>query len=174
MSGDALILDQSGVSILALSAAAPVVRREPEPADPAAPSPGARYVPATHHNLVDPFLAFWLRYGGVDTFGYPQTEPFIEDAHLVQYTDRALLELVDGRVVLAPLGQWLTAGRRFSGVAPFASTATRLYVARTGHRLSGGFLSYWRKHNGPVILGAPISEVVVEGNGDGSGRRYPL
>jgi hypothetical protein len=133
-----------------------------------------RYFPATHHNLVDPFRAFWLRYGGVDTFGYPQTEPFIEDAHLVQYTDRALLERVDGRVVLAPLGQWLTAGRRFSRVAPFASTATRLYVARTGHSLSGGFLTYWKNHNGPVILGDPISEVVVEGNGDGSGRRYPL
>jgi hypothetical protein len=173
-SGDALILDQSGVSILALSAGAPVVRREPEPADPAAPSPGARYFPATHHNLLDPFLTFWLRYGGVDAFGYPQTEPFVEDTHLVQYTDRALLELVDGRVVLVPLGRWLTAGRRFSRVAPFASTATRLYFARTGHSLSGGFLTYWKNHNGPVVLGAPISEVVVEGNGDGSGRRYPL
>ena len=85
-SGDALILDQSGVSVLALSAGAPMLRREPQPADPAAPSPGARYFPATHHNLVDPFRAFWLRYGGVDTFGYPQTEPFVEDAHLVQYT----------------------------------------------------------------------------------------
>jgi hypothetical protein len=173
-SGDALILDQSGVRALALSAGAPMLRREPEPADPAAPSPGARYFPATHHNLVDPFLAFWLRYGGVDTFGYPQTEPFIEDAYLGQYTDRALLERVNGRVVLAPLGRWLTAGRRFPRVAPFASTATRLYFARTGHSLSGGFLTYWKNHNGPVILGAPISEVVVEGNGDGSGRRYPL
>jgi hypothetical protein len=162
------------VSILALSAGAPMLRREPKPAAPAAPSPGARYFPATHHNLVDPLRAFWLRYGGVDTFGYPHTEPFIEDAHLVQYTDRALLELVDGRVVLAPLGRWLTAGRRFSRVAPFASTATRRYFARTGHSLSGGFLTYWKNHNGPVVLGAPISEVVVEGNGDGSGRRYPL
>ena len=25
-----------------------------------------------------------------------------------------------------------------------------------------------------MVLGAPIAEVVVEGNGDGSGRRYPL
>jgi hypothetical protein len=150
------------------------VRREPQPADPAAPSLGARYFPATHHNLADPFLAFWLRYGGVDAFGYPQTESFIEDAYLVQYTDHALLERVDGRVVPAPLGRRLTAGRRFSRVAPFASTATRLYFARTGHSLSGGFLTYWKNHNGPVVLGAPISEVVAEGNGDGSGRRYPL
>jgi DNA-binding beta-propeller fold protein YncE len=65
-SGDALILDQSGMSMLALSAGAPMLRREPEPADPAAASPGARYFPATHHNLVDPLRAFWLRYGSVD------------------------------------------------------------------------------------------------------------
>jgi hypothetical protein len=114
-----------GVNFLALNAVAPISRRGPQPADPAAPSPGARYFPATRHNLAGPFLSFWLHYGGVDAFGYPQTEPFREDAHLVQYTERALLELVNGHVVLAPLGQWLTAGRRFPRVAPFASTATR-------------------------------------------------
>ena len=92
----------------------------------------------------------------------------------VPYCRHNVSPRVNGRVVLAPLGQWLTAGRSFSRVTPFASTATRLYVARTGHSLSAGFLTYWKKHNGPVVLGAPISEVVVEGNGDGSGRRYPL
>lgn len=51
---------------------------------------------------------------------------------------------------------------------------SRLYFAGTGHSLSGGFLTYWKTHHGPVVLEVPISEVVAEGNGDGSGRRYPL
>jgi len=49
----------------------------------------------------------------------------------------------------------------------------RLYVAATGHSLAGRFLAYWRAHGGAALLGAPLSEVVVEGNGDNTGRRYP-
>jgi hypothetical protein len=59
-------------------------------------------------------------------------------------------------------------------VAPVPSTSTRLYFAGTGHTLSGRFLAYWRAHSGATLLGAPLSEVITEGNGDGSGRRYPL
>jgi hypothetical protein len=32
----------------------------------------------------------------------------------------------------------------------------RLYVARTGHSLSGAFLTYWKNHYGAMVLGAPI------------------
>jgi hypothetical protein len=41
-----------------------------------------------------------------------------------------------------------------------------------GHSLSGQFLTFWRAHNGKALLGNPISEVLYEGNGDGSGQRY--
>jgi hypothetical protein len=59
-------------------------------------------------------------------------------------------------------------------VAPFAPRPDRLYFAATGHSLSARFLTYWQSHDGATLLGAPISEVITEGNGDGSGRRYPL
>jgi len=176
-SGRALVLDQRGVDALDATAGLTTRVRQPAPADPVNPAatpPGGRYFPQTRHALADPFLAYWLRYGGVDAFGYPQTEPFVGDARLTQYTDRALLQVVDGQVTPAPLGRLLTAGRYFPRVAPFRSTPSRLYFPATGHSLSGRFLAYWQGHAGTRLLGAPLSEVIVEGNGDGSGRRYPL
>jgi hypothetical protein len=135
---------------------------------------GARSFPQTHHNLTGPFLAFWRRYGGLDTLGYPLTEPFVQGARWVQVTERFLLQYAGGRVSMAPLGRILSAGRTFAPITAFASTADRRYFPGTGHSLSGRFLAYWQSHNGAVLLGAPISEVVREQNGDGSGRRYQL
>lgn len=154
-----------------------VVQVRPRPAlptDTAPPARGALYFPHTRHNLGGPFLAFWRRYGGLAVFGYPQTEPFHERGNLVQYTDRFELELAGGQVDTVALGRLLTAGRTFPRVAPVASTPDRLYFSSTGHTLAGRYLAYWRSHHGTALLGAPISEVTVEGNGDGSGRRYPL
>ncbi|GAC1398952.1 MAG: hypothetical protein NVSMB65_17200 [Chloroflexota bacterium] len=107
----------------------------------------------------------------MDVFGYPRTEAFIHNGTRIQYTDRFLLELVHNHVVTAPLGRLLTAGRAFDRVAPFPSSPTRLYVPSTGHSLSELFLRYWRAHAGALLLGAPLSEVVMEANGDSSGGR---
>jgi photosystem II stability/assembly factor-like uncharacterized protein len=149
---------------------APVQRVASDPVPPACC--GARFFSQTGHNLSGAFLAFWQRYGGVDVFGYPRTEPFLDGGYVVQFTDRFELQLVDGRVVTAPLGRVLTAGRYFPPVAPFPATHDRLYFSSTGHSLSGQFLRYWQTHNGAVLLGAPIGEVTDEKNGDGTGRTY--
>ncbi len=135
---------------------------------------GAQYFPSAHHNLRGPFLIFWKRFGGVDTFGYPQTEPFVEDGRTVQYTDRFVLEMVNGRVQTAPLSRYLVTQRSFDAAygPPFGPGVR--YFPTTQHTLSGRFLAWWRTHQGGTLLGAPISEPLVEGNGDGSGRRYLL
>jgi hypothetical protein len=169
----------------ALPIAGPAALGQPLPVDPAPPTdmPGAQYVAAIGagphatllgHALAGPFLAFYRRYGGFATFGYPRTEPFTQGGNQVQYTERFLLQLAGGSVVTAPLGRQRTAGRAYARVAPFASTPTRRYFAATGHSLSGQFLSFWTSHQGATLLGAPISEVVWEQNGDGSRRTYPL
>jgi len=139
---------------------------------PAAGMSSVVYVATTHHTLRGAFLAFFQRFGGLGTFGYPRTEQFSKQGQLVQYTDRALLQLAGGRVATAPLGRVLTAGRSFPRVTRFASTATRVYVDSTGHSLSGQFLIYWRSHQGTIVLGAPIAEPTREQNGDGTGRMY--
>ncbi len=141
----------------------------PAPADPT-----ARYTDATDHALSGPFLAYWRAHGGLDVFGDPRTEPFIEGGGAVQYTDRFRLELAGSRVRTAPLGRLLTAARAFPRVAAAPATPSRLFFPATGHTLSGLFLAYWRAHDGAALLGGPISEGMTERNGDGSGRRYPL
>lgn len=125
----------------------------------------------TQHTLSDPFQTFWRRNDGIFTLGSPLTEPFLLDGHLAQYTDDALLQVIDGQVIPAPLGRLLTEGRHFPRIAPFHNTPRRLYFSRTGHSLAGPFLTYWRTHHGRLLLGAPISEVSVEANG--SGQRLP-
>lgn len=144
------------------------------PTDPVPPAPGAAYDAANGHNLGGAFLRFWRQYGGLDPLGAPQTEQFVSNGRLVQYTDRALLVSSAGHIELAPLGRQLITGRVFARAAPFVSSPARRYFPATRHSLSGRFLAYWRAHDGPTLLGAPLSEVIVEGNGDGSGRRYPL
>lgn len=146
-------------------------QRLPTDATPAV-GHGARYFTQTSHNLGGAFLSFWQRYGGLDTFGYPRSEAYSEGGRVVQYTDRFRLEFSGGRVVTAPLGRVLTAGRSFPRVEPIPSTRDRIYVASTGHSLTGRFLTYWRNHNGATLLGAPICEPVREGNDDGTGRVY--
>ncbi len=133
---------------------------------------GARYFPQSGHNLKSPFLAFWQKYGGVATFGYPRTEPLPQNGRLVQYTDRFLLEWVGNGVTTAPLGRLLTLQRSFPPVTPSRDTRDHLYFSDTGHSLSGRFLTYWRHYAGSFLLGSPISEVIWETDGDGSGRHY--
>lgn len=139
---------------------------------------GARYFVQTGHNLSGPFLRFYNTYGGLDAFGYPRTEPFRDHGRLIQYTDRFLLQLETSngharRITVAPLGLVLTAHRHFAPVPRAASTPARLYFAHTRQVLFGPFLDFWTRHHGAILLGAPISGVIVVGNSDGSGRTYP-
>ena len=163
--------------VAVLVAAIVAVTRPPAPTPASAATPagrGARFFPQTHHNMSGPFLAFYNTYGDLDTFGYPRTESFTDHGRLVQYTDRFELELVHGTVRTVALGPLLTAGRGFTQVAPFKSSPSRLYFASTGHSLSDRFLSYWQTHQGALLLGAPISEVDLETNGDGTGHVYQV
>lgn len=158
-----------------LPAVGPVVLGSALPSDPAPPpNGGGRYFDATAHTLAPAFAGFWGRYGGLDAFGAPQSESFVDGGHLVQYTDRAEFEVIGGRVTLAPLGRLLTAGRLFRRVPPVVSTVDRLYVPATGQVLAGRYLTYWRGRRGATVLGVPISGVMREANGDGSNRRYAV
>ncbi len=124
---------------------------------------GAVYFPQTSHNMNEPFLSFYRRYGGVATFGYPRTSAFVEQGTTVQYTDRFRLEIGPrGQVVTTALGSALTRGRDFARPAPFVGTADSTFFTPTHHSLSGKFLAFWRTHNGLLLLGLPISEVVQE------------
>jgi hypothetical protein len=137
------------------------------------PTTGAiTYVAQTGHTLSGPLRDFWSRYGGDAIVGQPQTEAFREGGRLVQFTDHFLIQLSGGQVSAAPLGRLQTAQRRFVRGPVVRSARGHRYFPTTGQSLSGLFLNFWQGHQGAILLGAPISPVLVEGNGDGSGRRY--
>ncbi|MFP4441060.1 MAG: murein L,D-transpeptidase, partial [Chloroflexaceae bacterium] len=63
---------------------------------PRTPLPGEQLFEATGHTLNEPFLSFWNSHGGMETFGYPISEPvweYVGDEMLhVQYFERGRLE----------------------------------------------------------------------------------
>ena len=67
--------------------------------DPPMPNPGwrwdRRYFPQTGHVVCGPFLGLWERYG-LDIFGYPITEAIAYDGVVIQYFQRARMELYRG------------------------------------------------------------------------------
>jgi photosystem II stability/assembly factor-like uncharacterized protein len=143
---------------------------------PARASGSGVYVAAYGHSIAEPFLSFWRAHGGVDVFGYPRTEAMVEGGMLVQYFERARMEYhaAAHRVTLTPLGAQFARGRAFARIAPFANGPLRIYVPQTHHSIAEPFLSYWRSHGGAAVFGYPISEVLHEQNGDGTGKAYTL
>jgi hypothetical protein len=126
---------------------------------------GSLYIDLTKHNVRGPFLHYFWANGGVDRFGYPRTEAFLEGKTWVQYFDRAVLELgADGQTIaLRPLGALLgNGGKGFTAAAPSFSGGDTLYVASTHHNLGGLFLQYWLATDGRSWLGAPISEPIPQ------------
>ncbi|HIE37850.1 MAG TPA: hypothetical protein EYH30_11465 [Anaerolineales bacterium] len=73
-------------------------------------TPFRRYFPETGHSVSFAFLVFYDSNGGLDIFGYPISEPMVENGRIVQYFQRARMEWHperprDERVVLGALGR---------------------------------------------------------------------
>ena len=68
------------------------------PVAPVASTADVWYFPETRHTTSYRFLEYWIRNGGVESFGYPISEKFEEPSqtdgkiHLVQYFERVRLE----------------------------------------------------------------------------------
>lgn len=55
-------------------------------------NPLQRYFPETGHTVSYAFLTFYDQNGGLDVFGYPISEPLVENGRIVQYFQRTRLE----------------------------------------------------------------------------------
>lgn len=129
-------------------------------------APGALPVPAAGRSVAGPFVAEYWRLTHLLVLGSPVTEAYVQDDVLTQDFEHLRLQLVGGRVRIAPLGAEILAG----GVTPGAPDMPR------GASLAPdpAFARYYVAHGGRAVLGAPISRAFVAANGDGSGRRYRL
>ncbi|MDQ6693633.1 MAG: hypothetical protein M3014_04330 [Chloroflexota bacterium] len=156
-----------------------VVPRAVDPAG-AQPDPSTVYFPQTEHNLSGAFLDYWQQHGGLSIFGYPLSEPFIENGYTVQYFERNRFELHPENqppfnVPLGRLGADAIAGsgKNYPTVEAFTSTSNRRYVPETKHSLSYAFLGYWNRNGGLAQFGYPITEEVREVSPT-DGREYTV
>ncbi|MEN9934414.1 MAG: hypothetical protein RLZZ387_993 [Chloroflexota bacterium] len=139
------------------------------PTAPVAAQTDLRYFGETGHYLRGAFRQFWERNGGVERFGFPITEEYRRsDGRIVQWFQRARLELASANPVVVELGQLgrdATGDRAFPQVPPFQTTTRARYFPETGHSLKGLFRQYWETRGGLQFFGYPISEEISENIG---------
>jgi hypothetical protein len=147
-------------------------QRVPDPRNP-----NVTYFPEVSHTLRGGFRDYWQRHGGLEQFGYPLTEEFVETSptdgkpYVTQYFERARFEYhPENRppydVLLGLLGRTITQGREneesFRALAPSPAKAGASYSPETGHFMDAAFIEYWREHGGLPVYGYPISEAFTE------------
>ncbi|OQA17181.1 MAG: hypothetical protein BWY63_02495 [Chloroflexi bacterium ADurb.Bin360] len=125
-----------------------------------------RYFAETRHAVRGEFLEFFDTYGGLSVFGYPKTEPFVQDGLVVQYFQNARFEShpenpAPYRVQLGLLGVDLKYERP-RVVPPAVSSRLRHYFPETGHTVAYAFLTFFKANGGIDVFGYPISETHFE------------
>lgn len=143
-----------------------------------APDDDFVYFPQTGHHVGLKFKRFYDANGGLDIFGLPLTEAFIEDGLQVQYFERARFEYhpelpADFRVTLTLLGRHFTEGRAEPAFQwlPNDPGGDRHFFAESGHTLGGAFRGFWQGRGGLPAFGFPISEELEEVN-PADGKSY--
>ncbi len=146
--------------------------------------PTRTFFPETGHHLSDEILNAW-RSTGLMIFGYPISEPMIENGRTVQYFERARLEHwpeyegTQWEVQGSLLGNWMAekrrnqpAFKRLPNNQP-ADSPDRVFYKETGHWLAYGFKKYWDNNGALWQFGYPISEEFQEKNAQ-DGKTYTV
>jgi hypothetical protein len=136
------------------------------------PTGSCLYFPETGHYLCDEFRDFFETRGGLEIFGYPISEAFIDPTHSdlrVQYFQRTRME---GHPYHAPpydvqLGLLVDElGYAYPALPPEErpdpTDPAHQFFPETGHVVSHAFLSFFRENGGLEIFGYPRSEMLYE------------
>jgi lipoprotein-anchoring transpeptidase ErfK/SrfK len=136
--------------------------------------PAVAWFSETNHNVSGDILHNWLSKESFLVYGYPISEPVIENGRTVQYFERARLEhwpeyaggewVVQGTL----LGRWKAT--RLQNVPAFKPVqkpanidpTVAYYFDETQHTLANGFKKFWDEHGGVHVFGFPISEEFTE------------
>jgi len=120
------------------------------------------YFDQTRHNVQGEFWRFYQNVFEAETFlGYPITEQFVnQEGVLVQYFQRARLEVQNGDVRLSPLGT-LTYK---TGVQLKIDNPLACRDYETGDSVCFAFLQFFDEHGGLALLGYPISPFEYQDN----------
>ena len=114
-----------------------------------------RFFDQTGHNVQGMFWDYYQSVKDAETvLGYPITEEFVNrENKLVQYFQRARLEVSDGQVRLSALG--LDSYR--SGIQLNINNSLACRAYDTGFSICFSFLEYFDAHGGLALFGYPIS-----------------
>ncbi len=143
------------------------------------------YYSETGHYLSGNFKTYWEQHGGLEQFGFPLTEVFVEvsptdgKSYQTQYFERAVFEYhpefagTQYQVLLRLAGNLITRGRNFAPSTVNSSGPNLDYFPETKHSLEGRFLDYWIKWGGLPVYGYPTSELFTELN-PADGKSYTV
>lgn len=125
-----------------------------------------RFFNETGHLVKGEFYAYFRKNGGIEIFGYPLTEEFVDQGFLVQYFQKARMEWHPGnpdpyKVQLGLLGEELKY-RQPPVPEPTPRSRRKVFFPETGHTVSYAFLDFFSKHGGIDIFGYPITEMHFE------------
>ena len=129
------------------------------------------FFPETRHNVCDQFLKFFDERGGIEIFGYPLTEWFVEDGRLVQYFQRVRMEYHPEnppayQVQLGLLGESFAPEDKRAPISPSekprSNDRERRYFPETGHTVGYSFLEFYDEKGGLDNFGYPLTEFIVE------------
>lgn len=120
----------------------------------------------TGHWVRGEFYAYFRKHGGLEIFGYPLTEEFVDQGFRVQYFQKARMEWHPEnpdpyKVQLGLLGEELKY-RQPPVPEPTPRSRRKVYFPETGHTVSYAFLDFFNKNGGIDIFGYPITEMYFE------------
>lgn len=139
-------------------------------------TPRKAYFPEIGHHLSGDLLDTWMNNGDFTIYGFPITDPVFEDGRIVQYFERARLEMwpenaedhPDWVVQGTLLGIWKAQQVRDRGaflpvvLENYEPNNEFYYFEETRHTLANGFKKYWDENGGVAVFGYPISEEFEE------------
>lgn len=140
---------------------------------PAVQQPGdSRYFSETGHTVQGEFLQFFDSRGGLDLFGFPITDEYVDPRSglKIQYFQRGRFEFHPEnsnpyRVQLGLVGEQFLAERQppvRAGRVADADTPNCRFYPETGHNVCYSFRDYYDANGGLDIFGYPITEIIQE------------
>lgn len=130
-----------------------------------------QYFPDTGHNVCDQFLEFLNSRGGVEIFGFPITEAFVENGQPVQYFQRVRMEYhpelpAAYHVQLGLLGDSFAPPDKKARIdtsdKPKSNDPSRRYFPETGHTIEHSFYAFFSENGGLDNFGYPVTEYLRE------------
>ena len=139
----------------------------------------SRWQGQASHRIAEPFRDYWRRHGAAGVLGMAISPPFFEPtsdgrAVLVQYFERARMEHyaepggATAEVSLGDLGLEVPTGGEVASPLPSGLGGRQVSLAEGSIETPWKFSIFWHLNGGEVVLGLPITPVLLEKahNGD--------